>query len=133
MIQRFVPSGAKQSSMQYQVFRNKNATEEEFQNMNQIYKRIMSEDKYLCAQAQKNLDAGIFINGEMHPRLEKGPLHFQSVVRDVVVEHAKKEKAARREIYPARQQLPDNAKVSKEDIEFCTGLACGEEKEELSW
>lgn len=133
MIQRFVPSGAKQSSMQYQVFRNKNATDEEFQNMNQIYKRIMSEDKYLCAQAQKNLDAGIFINGEMHPRLEKGPLHFQSVVRDVVVEHAKKEKAARREIYPARQQLPDNAKVSKEDIEFCTGLACGEEKEELSW
>lgn len=93
----------------------------------------MSEDKYLCNQAQKNLNAGVFVNGEMHPRLEKGPLHFQNNVRQEVVAHFKREKAARKEIYPARQTLPDDAKVAKEDIDFCTGLACGEEKEELQW
>jgi hypothetical protein len=133
MIQRFVPSGPKSSAMQYQVFRNKHATDEEFEVLNQIYKRIMSEDKYLCDQAQKNLNAGVFVNGEMHPRLEQGPLHFQSVVRDEVVAHFKKEKAAKKEIYPARQTLPDTASVSKADIDFCNGLACGEEREELQW
>lgn len=133
MIQRFVPHGPKHSTMSYQVFRNKYATDEEFETLNQIYKRIMSEDKYLCNQAQKNLNAGVFVNGEMHPRLEQGPLHFQSTVRDEVMAHFEKEKVAKQEIHPARQRLPGEAKVSKGDIDFCNGLSCGEEPEELKW
>ncbi|KAK3691162.1 hypothetical protein LTR37_018816 [Vermiconidia calcicola] len=123
MIQRFVPSGPKSSQMRYEVYRNKNSTEEEFQLVNKIYKRIMSEDKYLCNLAQKNLDAGVFVNGEMHPRLEKGPLYFQRKVRDTVTEHFKREQAAKQEVWPARQILPTTASVSKKDIDFCAGLA----------
>ena len=133
MVQRFVPTGPKSSIMHYQVFRNKHASDEDFELLNQIYKRIMSEDKYLCDQAQKNLNAGVFVNGEMHPRLEQGPLHFQSCVRDEVTAHARREKANGAEICPARQKLPESATVSKDDIDFCSGLACGEEKEELQW
>lgn len=124
MIQRFVPDGPTKSSMRYEVYKNKHSTEQQFQLVNQIYKRIMAEDKYLCDLAQKNLNAGVFINGEMHPRLEKGPLHFQKNVRDSVTAHFALEQAAKQEIWPARQQMPNTATgtVSKKDIEFCAGL-----------
>ena len=119
--------------MQYQVFRNKNSSEEDFQLVNNIYKRIMSEDKYLCDLAQKNLEAGVFINGELHPRMEKGPLFFQKVCRDVVTAHHAREKKEGSEYWPARQTLPGEAGVSKEDVDFCSGLACGDRKDSLVW
>ena len=135
MIQRFVPTGPKSSIMHYQVFRNKHSTDEQFDLVNQIYKRIMSEDKYLCDNAQKNLNAGVFINGEMHPRLEKGPLHFQKTVRDTVTAHYKREQAVKHEIWPATQQLPNTASATKQDIDFCSGLssACQTLPETLVW
>ena len=135
MIQRFVPKGPKTSSMRYEVYRNKHSTDEQFDLVNQIYKRIMSEDKYLCDLAQKNLNAGVFVNGEMHPRLEKGPLHFQKTVRETVMEHYKREQYAKQEIWPARQQMPNTAKVSMQDMEFCAGLASCQvaNQEQLVW
>ena len=133
MIQRFVPSGPVKSSMQYQVFRSKHASDADFDLVNNIYKRVMSEDKALCDAAQKNLQAGVFINGELHPKMEKGPLFFQKLCRDEVTAHHKREQAAKREIWPAQQRLPSGAKVSEEDIEFCSGLACGERKDSLVW
>jgi hypothetical protein len=136
MIQRFVPISPSKSSMQYQVFRNKNSTEEEFQLVNNIYKRIMSEDKYLCDQAQRNLNAGVFVNGEMHPKLEKGPLFFQNTVRETVTAHHAREQQARQEIWPARMALPPqaNSKQAQADIDFCSGLACSPERaEQLAW
>lgn len=133
MIQKFVPNGPTSSSMQYEVFRNRHSSEEDFQLVNQIYKRIMSEDKYLCNQAQQNLNAGVFVNGEMHPRLEKGPLYFQKVVRDTTTAHYRREQIAKQEIWPARQTMPHTAKVSQKDIEFCSGLACQMSNESLAW
>lgn len=135
MIQRFVPDGPTTSAMRYEVYRNKNSSEEEFQLINQIYKRVMSEDKYLCDQAQRNISAGVFVNGEMHPRMEKGPLYFQKVVRDTVTAHAKREHVAKVEIWPARQQLPKDEMgiLSRKDIDFCSGLACGASQESLAW
>ena len=133
MIQRFLPNGPTNATMRYEVYRNKNSSEEDFQFVNQMYKRIMSEDKFLCDQAQKNLNGGVFINGEMHPRMEKGPLHFQKVVRDNVTSHYKREQGAKQEIWPARQTLPSTAAMSKKDIEFCSGLACQVSQEGLAW
>ena len=119
--------------MEYQIFRNKNSSEEDFQLINQLYKRIVGEDKVLCELAQRNLNAGIFINGEMHPRLEKGPLYFQKVTREVIRGHYEREKAAKKEIWPARQNLPVTAAISKEDEELCSGLACRTHQEGLVW
>ncbi|KAJ9604732.1 hypothetical protein H2200_010846 [Cladophialophora chaetospira] len=123
------------SSMHYQIFRNKTSSEEDFQLIAQMYARIVSEDKVLCELAQKNLNARIFINGELHPRLEKGPLYFQAVAREVVRSHYEREKVAKREIWPARRALPNGAGavVSREDEELCEGLACRTDEKGLVW
>ena len=133
MIQKFLPTGASKCTMHYEVFRNKNSSDEDFRAIADTYARVMSEDKVLCEGAQKNLNAGVIIAGEMHPRWEKGPLHFQQNVRDVVTEHFNREKAAGQEIWPARQRLPDDAMISKEDIEICNAIACTGAKEQLVW
>ncbi len=133
MIQRFLPHSPTSATMRYEVFRNKNSSEADFQLVNQMYKRIMSEDKFLCNHAQKNLNAGVFVNGEMHPRMEKGPLHFQKVVRESVMGHYEREQAVKQEIWPARQTLPNTAVVSQKDIDFCVGLACPATQEGLVW
>lgn len=110
--------------MKYEVFRHKNASDADFELIDAMYKRIMSEDKYLCSNAQKNINAGVFINGEMHPRMEKGPLYFQKTVRNLVQAHHQREVEAKTEIWPARQTLPKNASVSEKDIQFCSAVDC---------
>ncbi|KAL6229464.1 hypothetical protein BDW75DRAFT_249646 [Aspergillus navahoensis] len=122
--QRFVPISPTKTSMKYEVYRHKNASDADFDLVNQMYKRIMSEDKYLCAYAQKNLNAGVFVNGELHPTMEKGPLYFQKVVRDLVVEHFEREEKEKKEIWPARQILPKESEVSEKDVQFCSSLSC---------
>jgi len=93
----------------------------------------MSEDKALCDLAQKNINAGVFVNGEMHPVMEKGPLFFQKLVRENVTDHFKKEQTSKQEIWPARQTLPGSAVVTQKDLELCSGLACGTNQEGLVW
>ncbi|KAI1865431.1 uncharacterized protein JN550_008479 [Neoarthrinium moseri] len=133
-MQRFVPKGPNRSVMSYEVYRNKNSSDEDFQVINDIYKRIMSEDKYLCANAQQNINAGVFVNGELHPRLEQGPLFFQKSVRELVTAHHKQEQQAKREIWPARQSLPRTADVSEKDLGFCSAVDCSALKMEgLAW
>ncbi len=133
MIQRFLPDGPGRSSMQYQIFRNKNAPEEEFQLIAQMYNRIVAEDKGLCEGSQRNLEAGTFVNGELHPILDHGPLFFQKVNREAIRDHVELERHAKREIWPARQKLPDFAKNSADDEALCTGLTCQVSQEGMVW
>lgn len=133
MIQRFVPFGPNKSQMRYEVYRNKNSSDDDFKTISDMYKRIMSEDKYLCANAQRNIDAGVFVNGELHPDLEKGPLYFQKVVRDVVTEHFEREKKeGGAEIWPARQKVPEKdaaSEATKEDRALCQAVeTCAKQK-----
>jgi phenylpropionate dioxygenase-like ring-hydroxylating dioxygenase large terminal subunit len=123
-IQRFIPQGPVRSNMKYEVYRNKNATDEDFQVIDAMYKRIMSEDKFLCISTQRNLQAGVFVNGQLHPRLEKGPLYFQKTVRDVMTAHFAKEQKEGQEIWPARQRLPKEATVANNDTSFCSAVDC---------
>ncbi|KAJ9604962.1 hypothetical protein H2200_010351 [Cladophialophora chaetospira] len=135
--QRFVPIGPGKTLMQYEVYRNTTSPLEAFQNIDAIYKRVMKEDKFLCDLTQRNLLSGVFINGEMHPRMEKGPLYFQKRCREVVQEHWKKETAEKSEIWPARQRLPANdgkTMITGKDLEFCSGLACETTSQaQLAW
>ncbi|OGM49202.1 hypothetical protein ABOM_004033, partial [Aspergillus bombycis] len=100
-MQRVVPTSPTTCEMRYEVYRNKHSSEEDFQLINEMYKRIMTEDKYLCSEAQKNIGRGVFVNGLLHPRMEKGPLYFQAVVRDLLYEHFDREKDAGKQIWPA--------------------------------
>ncbi|KAH7303490.1 Rieske domain-containing protein [Stachybotrys elegans] len=123
-IQRFIPKGPTESIMRYEVYRNKSSSDEDFDVINQMYKRIMSEDKFLCLNAQKNLSAGVFVNGEMHPSLEEGPLYFQNMVRKTVTEHFEREQKAGKEIWPAQQVLPKTATATQSDSNFCSAVDC---------
>ncbi|KAJ5819410.1 hypothetical protein N7474_005001 [Penicillium riverlandense] len=125
-MQRFTPVSPTKSVMRYEVYRHRNATEEDFNLISDMYKRIMSEDKYLCIQSQKNLNVGVFVNGQLHPEMEKGPIHFQKTVREVVTDHRKKEAAAGHEIFPAQQRTRNNTGVSQDSFVFRTGMDSSE-------
>lgn len=62
---------ATQTHMEYEVYRHDDATDAEFTEVSDFFKNIMREDKNLCNGAQKNLNSGIFLHGELHPRVEK--------------------------------------------------------------
>lgn len=108
--------------MRYEVYRHKGSSDEDFEHVNQMFKRIMAEDKELCTRSQENLNNGVFVNGELHPKLEKGPLYFQGMVRDLVTEFHKREERTGQQIWPSRQALPAAATTSQEDMDFCTNL-----------
>lgn len=133
MIQKFLPRGPSHSTMHYEIYRNKNASEENFNIISEMYARVMGEDKILCERAQRNINAGVFVAGQMHPRCEKGPLYMQQAVREAIYEHFGKEKAKGEEIWPARQVIPGSEEGSQADLEICKGLTCGNQKEGLAW
>ncbi|CAH0022427.1 unnamed protein product [Clonostachys rhizophaga] len=130
---RCVPTSYTHCSMEYEVYRHKNASDEDFKTIDEMFKRILNEDKWLCNNAQKNLNAGVFVNGEMHPRMEQGPLYFQSRVRQVLNDHRKLEQAAGQEIWAARQAAPGGSDHTAEDISFCSGLSCAKNTTALEW
>ncbi|KAJ9293435.1 hypothetical protein DTO271G3_7700 [Paecilomyces variotii] len=123
-MQRLVPISPTKSIMRYEVYRNKNSSDADFELINSIFKRIMSEDKHLCDLTQKNFNAGDLVNDEIYPRMEKRSFYFQGVVRDILVEHHQREEKAKKEIWPARQALPKTASVTEQDLQFCSNLAC---------
>lgn len=135
MVQKFMPSSPTTSKMSYEIYRNKKSTDEEFHLIADMYERVMREDKVLCDAAQKNLDRGVFVNGQLHPKYEKAPLFFQQTVRQVITEHYEREKREGCEIWPTKQTMKDNAKTSDSDEAICAGIECGSgaQKEVLVW
>lgn len=45
MIQKILPTGPIDSTMHYEVYRNKNSSEEDFKTIADTYARVMGEDK----------------------------------------------------------------------------------------
>lgn len=117
--------------MEYEVYRHKDASDAEFEAIDSMYKRVLNEDKWLCLNTQKNYDAGIYMSGEMHTRMEKRPLFAQQTVRSLVRAHYDQEKKLGREIWPARQVLPDSAVQVLDDEIFACNLTCPSDK--LDW
>ncbi|KAL6709242.1 hypothetical protein ACN47E_001649 [Coniothyrium glycines] len=130
-LMRCVPTSVDRCSMEYEVYRHKDASDEDFNNIDSMFKRVLSEDKWLCTNVQKNLSAGVFVSGEMHSRMEKGPLYVQQTVRRQVQEHYQREKQLQREIWPARQLSSTSSMNIEQDESFCASVAC--QNEELVW
>ena len=119
--------------MSYEVYRNRNSSDEDFHLIADMYERVMREDKVLCDNAQKNLDRKVFSHGQMHPVYEKAPLFFQSTVRDVIAEHFDKEKEAGAQIWPARRKPCDSQGEKDEEIASALGVGCNLQREALAW
>lgn len=56
--------------MWYEVYCNKNFSDEDFIIISDMYKCIMLEDKWFCVNVQKNIQCGVFVNGEMYFKME---------------------------------------------------------------
>ena len=128
---RCVPTSVNHCSLEYEVYRHKDASDAEFEAIDSMYKRVLNEDKWLCLNTQRNYDAGVFVSGEMHSRMEKGPLFIQQTVRSLVRQHYEQEMKLGREIWPARQVFPDSAAGVHEDELFLCKLT--HQSDKLEW
>lgn len=127
---RVVPVSATKTSMQYEVYRHKDATDEEFNEVDAFFKQVESEDKGLCNAAQRNLNAGVYVTGDLNSFNEKGVLYFQKLLKDAVVAHREEEKKAGDEIWPTRRMAARTG--IQEEIEFCKDL-CNSYAKEVEW
>lgn len=66
-----IPLTATTSKVENEVYRHKDATDKEFDDINAFYRQVLDEDRELCVGTQENLNAGVFVNGELHPNKEK--------------------------------------------------------------
>lgn len=111
--------------MEYEVYRHQEASDEDFEHLDSFFKRVLDEDKHLCNAAQKNLNAGVFVNGQLHPHLESAPLSLQKNIRTLLTNHRDEERKENREIWPAQQHSTGLA--TAEHVAFCSELACSAE------
>lgn len=70
-IQRMIPVTTTTSRVENEVYRHKNATDEEFEKINNFYRVVLEEDRELCDGSQRNMNNGVYVNGEYHPEKEK--------------------------------------------------------------
>lgn len=68
---RCIPLSASQTHLEYEIYRHNQASDEDFKYIDNFYKQVVTEDRELCTAAQRNLNMGIYTNGELHPRFEK--------------------------------------------------------------
>ncbi|KAM0433754.1 hypothetical protein ACHAQK_008976 [Fusarium lateritium] len=122
---RCVPTSATKSMLQYEVYRHKNASQDDFQKVDEILQQIASENE---APAEKNLRSGVLV--------DQTPLQFQNQVYQLVEHHRKLEGVAGREIRPAQQILDKSATKTEQDeslFSSCSGLSCDKTSKELDW
>lgn len=67
---RCIPISATETKMEYDVFRGNHSSDDDFNWINDMFKQVLKEDKQLCEATYKNLQGGVFTNGELHPRAE---------------------------------------------------------------
>lgn len=126
---RVVPLTSTTTMMQYEVYRHNDASDEEFQDIDKFFKQVESEDKDLCTAAQKNLNSGTYIAGDLHSFNEKGVLFFQNHVKELVMAHRESERESGGEIWPTRQVPLRNG--LQEEIQFCESLCTKDAK--MDW
>lgn len=66
-----IPVSATTSRIENEVYRHKDASDEKFKALCDFYTQVLEEDKDLCEGAQRNLSAGVYVTGELHPDKEK--------------------------------------------------------------
>lgn len=126
-IQRCVPTSATRCVVRHEVYRNPNASDEDFDQTHTEYQRIMSETQKLCANTQEELANRDVGNGDRDPPVKSHSSDFQTMCRELVLAHHRREKEAQKEIWPARQRIPATASTSHDDLDFCSRLTASNE------
>ncbi|CAH0041630.1 unnamed protein product [Clonostachys rhizophaga] len=106
----------------YEVYCYKDATDEEFEDVDKFFKQVESEDKVLCNVVQKNLNSGMYITGDLYSFNEKGVLYFQQYLKKILIAYHEKEE---------REGVIRNG--LDEEVNFCEGLSCGVDGKKIEW
>ncbi|OAG39316.1 hypothetical protein AYO21_06520 [Fonsecaea monophora] len=114
---RFAPKSATSLKLEYEVYRHKDCSDQDFDTMNPFFKQVEQEDLDLCNAVQRNLNMDTYVKGPLHPHNEKGVIYFKNLVRDVLYKHVNEEEQAGRKICPARRD-DDNEEIAAEEA-FC--------------
>lgn len=127
------PTSATTSVMRYEVFRNKNSTDEEVKAEVDFFKQVENEDKWLGNNAQRGLNSDTYVAGPLHPYMERAVEYFESVHRPMLKKHVEEERALGRQIWPARRSMKNDS--LEKDEEFCRSIceSSGKVNKVLAW
>jgi hypothetical protein len=109
--------------LEYEVYRHKDCTQEDFETMDRFFKDVEKEDIDLCNNVQKSFNSDTYIKGPLHPHNEKGVIYFKSLIKDVLYKHMQEEQKAGGKIFPARRENGEKNDEIAEEEAFCR-LAC---------
>ena len=116
--------------MEYEVYRHRDATDENFNETDGFFKRVLAEDRWLSNMTQEHLNSGVYLNGEMHPNFESGPLYLQRLFQGAIMAHHDEEEKQEKEIWPAAQKAVATS-TTAEELDFCSSL--GAESKAIAW
>jgi hypothetical protein len=102
-----VPKSATTCSMRFEIYRNKNATDEEFHDTWNFLKQVETEDKALSTNTHKNLVSDTYVAGPLHPVVEETLKFVEGLIRDYLKDHVEEEKKAGTQIWPVRRNVKD--------------------------
>lgn len=120
---RVLPITAKRTILQYDIYTKKGLNDDKKKEFVDFLQQVEIEDYNLCEATQKNLNNGIYKTGYLHPTRERGVLHYQSLVRDLVKKHYAIEEAAGHQVNPAALSA-SQSKDAEELEKMCAGIEC---------
>lgn len=130
---RVLPLSPTHTILQYDIYTKKGLSEGKKKEFVDFLQLVEMEDFNLCQLTQKNLNQGVYSSGYLHPQKERGVLHYQGLVRDMVKEHYAREVSAGKQINPAFVGGLTNSSTQELD-DICNQLECGSGSEEkLEW
>ena len=117
---RINPTSSTTSTIEYEVYRHKKATDAQFKEVYAVFQKLRSENESLSNQ--KSLSSN-----------DKTPFYFEGRVRALIERHRNQEKAVKHEIAPAKQVIaPRDSQFTTQDDALCAGL-CETDKKKLEW
>lgn len=120
---RVLPITAKRTILQYDIYTKKGSTEENKKEFVDFLQQVELEDFNLCEATQKNLNNGVYSTGYLHPTKERGVLHYQNLVSEMVKKHYALEKEAGQAVNPAALTTRQS-KEAEELEQICSGIEC---------
>jgi len=85
---RFNPIAVNQTLFEIDVYAHKSKSAIEMEEFVKFLKQVQLEDMELSTGSQRNLRAGIYSRGILHPEKENGVIYYQSLVERFVLDEA---------------------------------------------
>ncbi|KAK5436744.1 hypothetical protein LTR34_002375 [Exophiala xenobiotica] len=124
-IMRVIPTGPTTVTTEYQTFRNPASDMDIFQRAADFFEGIELEDYDLMNGVQKNLNAGVYVQGPLHTKREGGVLYFKSLIQADLKKHmAIETEVGGRQVWPAKRSQQLHKDVVEQE-QFCSAVcAC---------